>query len=32
MKVPSVALPDGYEPLSVNYVIKGLCPKCAEKK
>ena len=25
-------LPDGYEPLSVNYVIKGLCPKCAEKK
>ena len=32
MKVPSVALPAGYEPLSVNYVIKGLCPKCAEKK
>lgn len=27
--IPAVTLPDGYIPLSVNYVVKGLCPACA---
>ena len=27
--IPSVTLPDGYEPLSINYMVKGLCPECA---
>ena len=27
--IPSVALPKGYEPLSINYMVKGLCPECA---
>lgn len=26
--VPAVDVPAGFEPHSVNYVIKGLCPKC----
>lgn len=26
-----VTLPDGYLPLSTNYVIKGLCPRCSSK-
>lgn len=29
--VPLVALPDGFVLNSVNYVLKGLCPECAEK-
>lgn len=30
--IPSVSLPDGYIPLSANYVVKGLCPACAAKR
>lgn len=26
--VPPIDIPDGFVPRSVNYVIKGLCPKC----
>ena len=28
IKVPSITIPDGFYPHSVNYVIKGICPKC----
>lgn len=28
--VPAVALPAGFEPHSVNYVIKGICPDCSD--
>ena len=27
--VPSVAVPDGYDVHSVNYLIKGICPSCS---
>lgn len=30
--IPRVTLPDGYVPLSANYVVKGLCPSCAAKR
>jgi Fur family transcriptional regulator, ferric uptake regulator len=30
--VPMVTLPDGFSLNSVNYVIKGLCPECADKQ
>lgn len=30
--VPQVKLPDGYTPLSVNYVVKGLCPDCSGQR
>lgn len=30
--VPIVSLPDGFVLESVNYVLKGLCPECAEKR
>lgn len=29
--VPVVPLPDGFTLHSINYVLKGLCPECAEK-
>ncbi|MGN1376634.1 MAG: Fur family transcriptional regulator [Prevotella sp.] len=29
--VPVVNLPEGFRLKSINYVIKGLCPTCAEK-
>lgn len=29
IKVPMVNLPDGFQSHSVNYVIKGTCPKCS---
>ena len=28
--IPAVALPQGYELLSINYMVKGVCPDCAE--
>ncbi|MBQ8047269.1 MAG: transcriptional repressor [Prevotella sp.] len=31
LHVPVVPLPEGFELSSVNYVLKGLCPQCAEK-
>ena len=30
--VPVVTLPDGFRMSSINYVVKGLCPECAEKE
>lgn len=32
LHVPVVPLPDGFVLSSVNYVLKGLCPQCSEKK
>lgn len=29
--IPPVALPEGFEASSANYVIKGLCPSCRKK-
>ena len=26
--VPAVDIPEGYEPRTVNYIIKGICPDC----
>ncbi|MCM1021152.1 MAG: transcriptional repressor [Muribaculum sp.] len=28
VKIPQVALPDGFRAETINYMIKGLCPKC----
>ena len=28
--IPTVTLPEGYESQSINYMVKGLCPDCAE--
>lgn len=28
VSVPEVELPEGFEQISVNYMIKGICPKC----
>lgn len=30
--VPTVELPEGFILSSINYVIKGLCPECSEKR
>lgn len=30
--VPVVPLPEGFTLSSINYVVKGLCPECAEKE
>ena len=29
--IPQVELPAGYEQSSINYMIKGVCPKCAHR-
>lgn len=29
--VPTVELPDGFRPETLNYMIKGICPECARK-
>lgn len=29
--VPKIKIPDGFRPKSVNYVLKGVCPKCSHK-
>ena len=26
--VPKVDVPEGYQPISTNYIIKGICPSC----
>lgn len=26
--IPPIILPEGYEPFSINYMVKGLCPEC----
>lgn len=30
VSVPQINMPDGFYPHSVNYVIKGICPKCSK--
>ena len=30
--IPPVSLPDGYEMTTANYVVKGICPNCADKQ
>lgn len=32
VKIPPVDMPEGYEAVSVNYMVKGICPKCSERK
>ncbi len=27
-RVPMIDIPDGFTPHSINYMIKGICPKC----
>lgn len=29
VEIPSIVIPDGYLMMSVNYVVKGICPACA---
>lgn len=28
-RVPMIDIPDGFIPRSINYMIKGICPKCS---
>ena len=28
-RVPMIDIPDGFKPHSINYMIKGICPKCS---
>ena len=28
--IPQVSLPQGWEPISTNYMIKGVCPACSK--
>ncbi len=30
VRVPMVDIPDGFNPHSVNFMIKGICPKCSK--
>ena len=32
LRVPQVQLPEGFEPTSVNYMLKGLCSRCSRHK
>ena len=32
MPIPYLCIPQGYQMHSVNFMIKGLCPKCSKKK
>ena len=32
MKMPQLELPAGFEAHAANYMVKGLCPHCAEKR
>lgn len=31
VSVPLIDIPEGFTPRSVNYMIKGLCPKCSKQ-
>lgn len=31
VNVPLIEVPEGFQANSVNYMLKGLCPKCADK-
>ncbi len=30
VKVPEVEMPAGFRPRTINYMVKGICPKCAD--
>ncbi len=30
VSVPEIPMPDGFMPHTVNYMVKGLCPKCSK--
>lgn len=30
--VPIIEMPDGFTTTTVSYIVKGLCPRCTEKK
>lgn len=30
-QVPMIEIPDGFKPHSINYLIKGVCPKCSSQ-
>ena len=32
VKIPVVALPEGYRIETINYTVKGLCPECSKRK
>lgn len=32
ISVPMIDVPAGFRPRSVNYMLKGICPKCAAKE
>ena len=32
IKIPPVRLSDGFEMHSVNYMVKGICPHCKERR
>ena len=31
MPIPHIALPEGFEARDMEFIVKGLCPKCASK-
>lgn len=31
VRVPEIDIPAGFRPRAVNYVLKGLCPKCSRE-
>lgn len=32
VSVPAINIPEGFMPRSVNYMIKGICPKCSGRE
>jgi Fur family ferric uptake transcriptional regulator len=32
VKIPPVALPEGFMPIETEYVVKGICSECAKRK
>lgn len=30
VSIPAVEIPDGFRARAINYMIKGICPKCVE--
>lgn len=30
VKVPLIDMPEGFHPQAINYVVKGICPNCAD--
>ena len=32
IQIPEIDLPEGFSMNSVNYVVKGICPKCAARE